>query len=273
MRVGACQMKTPMDKAAALAKAEDMVRKAAASGAELVVLPEMFQCPYDNSLFKEYSESPDDSITLRRLSEWASAYHIYLIGGSIPENDDGRIYNTSFAFDPEGKRIGRHRKVHLFDIDVPGKIRFMESDVLSPGEDVTVIDTAFGKIGIAICFDMRFPELMRRMALRGARLIVIPAAFNLTTGPAHWRMTARMRALDNQLFFLVVSGARDMDFSYHAYGHTMLTNPWGDVVCELDEKEGILIADVDLDSIERFRSELPIMRSRREDVYQKIYDR
>jgi len=269
MRIGACQVKVLPNKQEALAKAREFVYEAAASGAELVVLPEMFQCPYNNSCFREYSEQENDGITCRSLSEWAREKGIYLIGGSIPENDGGKIYNTSYAFDPAGKMIGKHRKVHLFNIDVPGGIRFMESDVLTAGDKVTVIDTAFGKIGIAICFDMRFPELMRCMALQGAKMIVVPAAFNMTTGPAHWEMTVRMRALDNQVFCLAVSPARDMEFSYHAYGNTILTNPWGEVVRKLDEKEGIMIADADLDSISRFRAELPIMKSRREDVYWK----
>ena len=269
MRIGACQIKTLFQKKDTLAKAEKMVSEAASSGAELVVLPEMFQCPYQNSYFREYSEDARDSLTLRSLSEWAKRNQIYLIGGSIPENDGGKIYNTSFIFDPNGTLIGRHRKIHLFDIDVPGKIRFLESDVLSAGNEITVVDTRFGKIGVAICFDSRFPEIARCMALKGARLIVVPAAFNMTTGPAHWELTARMRALDNQLFYLAVSTARDMDFTYHSYGNTILTDPWGTVLKRLDENEGILIADVDLDSIEKFRAELPIMASRREDVYGK----
>lgn len=269
MRIGACQIKTLKNKQETLAKARKFVYDAAAAGAELIVLPEMFQCPYDNSFFREYSEQESDSVSCRCLSEWARENRVYLVGGSIPENDGGKIYNTSYIFDPGGNRIGKHRKVHLFDIDIPGGIRFMESDVLSPGNEVTVVDTSFGKIGVAICFDMRFPELMRAMALQGAKMIIVPAAFNMATGPAHWEITARMRALDNQVFFLAVSSARDMDFSYHAYGNTILTDPWGDVIQRLDEKEGIMIADVDFDSIERFRREFPIMKSRCEDVYWK----
>ncbi len=271
MRLGICQIKTRADKRETLDCAEEMLRYAAGQGAELLILPEMFQCPYHVSYFRDYAENARDGITLKRLAKLARDCSVYIIGGSIPEEDDGRIYNTSFSFDPQGEIIGRHRKVHLFDIDVPGGITFRESDVLTAGDDVTVIDTRFGKIGVAICFDTRFPELMRCMALRGAKLIVAPSAYNMTTGPAHWEITARMRALDNQLFFAFASTARDMDFSYHAYGHSMVVNPWGDIVASLDEKPGVLIADIDLNDIERYRTELPIMRSRREDVYNKTY--
>ncbi len=267
MRVAACQLKTSSIKEESLKKAGEMISQAARSGAQLVVLPEMFQCPYDVSKFREYGEENPGSMTMAFLSKKAAEENVYLIGGSIPEISDGKIFNTSFCFDSKGNLIGRHRKVHLFDIDVPGGIRFMESDVLTAGDSVTVIDTEFGKIGVAICFDMRFPELMRSMAQKGAQLIVVPAAFNMVTGPAHWEMTARMRALDNQVFFMAVSGARDMDFTYHAYGNSILTNPWGEVIARLDEKEGILISDIDFSEIGRFRQELPIVKSLKPDVY------
>lgn len=178
-----------------------------------------------------------------------------------------KVYNTSFSFDREGNLIGKHRKVHLFDIDVKGGIRFMESDTLTPGQDVTIIDTEYCKIGVAICYDVRFPELSRKMALEGAKVIVLPAAFNLTTGPAHWDLTMRARALDNQVYFAAVSPARDMEGPYQAYGSSCIVTPWGEFSGKADEKETIVYGEIDLDYVDSVRDQLPLLKHRREEIY------
>ena len=161
-------------------------------------------------------------------------------------------------FDPSGRRIARHRKVHLFDIDVPGGQYFKESDVLSPGDSVTVFDTPFGKMGVCICFDIRFPQMFLEMRKMGVRMVFVPAAFNMTTGPAHWKVLFRSRALDQQIYMLGCSPARDAEGSYVAYGHSILTDPWGRVLAELDEKEGILEATVDLAYTDAVRQQIPL---------------
>ena len=143
----------------------------------------------------------------------------------------------------------------------------MESETFSPGGTVTVWDTSFGRIGVAICFDMRFPELMRLMVDAGAQMIFIPAAFNMTTGPVHWHVTARMRAVDNQVFFGVVSPARDENASYVAFGHSMLCDPWGKIVAEAGAQESIVFAKADLQKVEEIRQQLPLLKARRKDVY------
>lgn len=267
IKVGICQMHVEEDKKQNIKKAESMIREAAGKGSDFVILPEMFNCPYDNKYFPIFAETyPGETTDM--LAGLARELNIYIIGGSIPEKDRDDVYNTSYSFSREGKLIGKHRKMHLFDIDVEGGVRFKESDVLGYGERVTVFDTEYCKVGVAICYDMRFPELMRLMAKSSAEIIVIPAAFNLTTGPAHWEVTVRARALDNQVYFIAASSSRDMNFSYHAYGHSCIVNPWGKIIKEADEKECILYGELDLDMVQKVRKELPLLKHLRNDIYE-----
>ena len=224
---------------------------------DFVVLPEIFTCPYDNKCFPQFAESGEGE-TYRFLANLARERKAYVIGGSIPELEEGKIYNTSYIFDRGGKLIGRHRKIHLFDIDVQGGQYFKESDVLSPGTQITVFDTEFGKMGICICFDIRFPDLFIEMRKAGAKMVFIPAAFNMTTGPAHWETLFRSRALDQQIYVLGCSPARDEKASYVAYGHSILTDPWGSVVCELGAEEGMLFAQIDTERVDRVRRQIPL---------------
>ncbi len=269
MKIGLCQMLVTTDKEENLRKAENMVREAAARGAQLVMLPEMFQCPYANEFFPQYAEEGEGK-TYHRLSAMARDNGVTLVGGSIPElvrgemavgtTEKDRLYNTSYIFGPDGQLLGRHRKIHLFDVDVPGGIRFMESDTLTAGEEITVVDTPAGRIGVGICFDIRFAEMFRAMSCAGAQLICVPAAFNMTTGPAHWELSFRMRAVDNQCFLAGCSPARDEQGCYVAYGHSIVTGPWGNVVVQADETEQVIVAEMDLGEVGRVRASLPIMK-------------
>jgi len=261
-----CQMKVTMNKKQNLAAAESMISEAAEKRAKVVALPEMFNCPYSNKYFREYAEDAGGE-TVRFLSSLAKELKIYLIGGSIPELENDRVYNTSFSFNTEGEIIGKHRKIHLFDIDLKGGIRFMESETLTPGETVTIFDTEFGKIGVAICYDVRFPELFRKMTLAGTKLIILPGAFNMTTGPAHWDLTMRSRALDNQIYFAAVSPARDTEGPYQAYGNSCVANPWGEFCGKTDAGESIVYAKIDPDYVEEIRNQLPLLKHRRPALY------
>lgn len=243
------------------------VQQAKEAGADLAVLPEMFCCPYENNAFVKYRQKRGGQIW-RRLSEMAAGNGLYLIGGSFPEEDEkGRIFNSSFIFAPDGQEIGNHRKLHLFDINVPGGQQFMESKTFTAGDSITVLDTAFGKIGVAICFDIRFPELSRAMTLEGARAIIVPAAFNDTTGPAHWEVNFRSRAIDNQIFIFGCAPARNPDGPYFSYGNSIAVGPWGDVRGRLASESGILTIQVDLNEIETVRERLPLLSSLRRDLY------
>ncbi|WP_018084680.1 carbon-nitrogen hydrolase family protein [Desulfurispora thermophila] len=265
--VGICQLDVLEDKQANIEKAVKMIDRAADAGAELVVLPEMFNCPYHTAKFKAYAESWPEGETLRALATAARDSGVYLVGGSIAEQDGDNLYNTSFIFAPDGKLLSRHRKVHLFDVDLPGGISVKESATLGYGNQVTVVPASFGSFGVAICYDIRFPELARLMVLRGAQIIVVPAAFNMTTGPAHWHLLYRMRAVDNQVFMVAASPARNVDASYVAYGHSLVVDPWGEIVAEAGTGEQLLIARMDLDRLRKVRAQLPLLRHRRTDIY------
>ncbi len=266
--IGLCQMMVEKtSKKCNIEKARDMIFKAVDMGAEIVVLPEMFNCPYNNKYFREYGETYPKGETLSMLSQISREKNIYLVGGSIPELYKEKVYNSCFVFDDKGQLIGKHRKMHLFDIDIKNGVKFKESEVLSAGDEVTIIDTKWGKIGVAICYDIRFPELIRIMALEGAKIVFIPAAFNMTTGPDHWENTFKVRALDNQIYIAGVSPARNTSYSYVAYANSLITNPWGKVINKLEEKEDILIQDINLDYIDEIRESLPLLKHRRTDLY------
>lgn len=260
------QLAVGKDKAANLRRAAGMVREAAQKGAQVVALPECFNCPYGTQYFGEYAETiPGDSTDL--LSKVAQECKIYLIGGSIPERDGDKVYNTCTVFGPNGSMLGKYRKMHLFDIDVPGKIRFQESETLSPGNDLLTFDTEWCKIGVAICYDLRFQEMAALYSQKGCKLICYPGAFNMTTGPVHWELLLRGRALDNQLYAAAISPARDEKASYIAWGHSTLVNPWGEVVKTTEEKEGVVYGEVDLEFLGGVRDQIPVTKQRRHDVY------
>lgn len=265
-KIAVCQMEVLDDKEKNLRKAEEKIEEAASKSADLVVLPEMFNCPYDNSFFENYAEEYPDTTT-KLLSKLAEKHSIYIVGGSIVEKHGGNIYNTSYTFDRKGKLINKYRKMHLFDIDIEDGITFKESDSLGYGNSTTVFETEFCKIGVAICYDMRFPELMRLMSIKGAEVIIVPAAFNMTTGPAHWHSLTKVRALDNQVYFVAASPARELDSPYVAYGHSLIVDPWGDIVAEANEKESIIYGKIDLEKIDKVRKQLPLLKHRRVDLY------
>ena len=273
LKVALCQINVIDNKEANIKEAETYIKIARDKGTELAILPEMFNCPYENSKFRKYSEIAEDSITLQHIQKLAKELKIYILAGSIPEkeiNEDGSesIYNTSFFYDNNGKLIGKHRKMHLFDIDVKGKIRFKESDTLTAGDDFTLVDTKWGKIGLGICYDIRFPELARILTQKGARILIYPGAFNLTTGPSHWETLFKARALDNQVYCIGVSPALNQKGEYNAFGHSIICDPWGDIVAEAKYDEKLITEILDLDLIDNVRKDIPVLANRRTDLYQ-----
>lgn len=268
------------DKSANLSHARSKVLEAAKAGAKLIVLPECFNSPYGCQYFPKYAETilptpppKDQAPSWHTLSSIAVEAKAYLIGGSIPEfvPETKKYYNTSLVFSPAGNLIATHRKTHLFDIDIPGKITFKESDVLSAGNKVTIFDLPeYGMIGLAICYDVRFPELATIAARKGAFLLVYPGAFNTTTGPMHCSLQVRARAMDNQVYAALCSPARNMDASYHAWGHSLVVNPNAEIMAETDENEAIIYADLDGTKIEETRKGIPLYTQRRFDVYPDV---
>ncbi|MBE6990770.1 MAG: carbon-nitrogen hydrolase family protein [Ruminococcaceae bacterium] len=262
VRVLQRQLLVPERKEAALEELARSCAAAAEAGADLLTLPEMFCCPYESSRFGPEAEEEGGPVW-RRCAELARSHGIYLSAGSVPERgEDGRVYNTAYVFDRQGRQIAKHRKAHLFDIDVPGGQRFFESDSLAAGSSVTTFDTEFGTMGLCVCYDIRFPELGRRMALAGARVILAPGAFNLTTGPLHWELVFRAQAMFNQCYALGTAPARDMAASYHSWGHTIAADPWGRVLAQMDEGDGVQLVELDLAEVEAVRAQIPLLRHR-----------
>lgn len=267
-KIGICQMMVENDKEANIRKAREMIREASRKGANLVVLPEMFNCPYESSCFPVYAEPIPEGKTCLALSETAREEKIYLVGGSIPEIDpDGNIFNSCPVFGPNGEFLGCHRKVHLFDVDLESGLSFRESDTLKAGSELTIIATPLATLGVLICYDIRFPEMARLLALSGVQVLLVPAAFNTTTGPAHWETLLRTRAVDNQFFVVGAAPASNPEASYQAWGHSMIIDPWGTVIASTGGSEAVLCSEIDLDRLEQVRRALPLLRHRRTDLY------
>ena len=267
------------DKAANIEKAQSQVAEAASQGAGIVILPECFNSPYSTAEFKKYAEiisstptQEDASSTYHALSHMAREASVYLIGGSIPELEDGtnKIYNTSLVFSPSGFLLGSHRKSHLFDVEFDTMV-FRESDVLSPGNEITIIDLEdYGKIGLGICFDIRFPEPAAIAARSGAFILIYPSAFNSTTGPLHWEVLSRSRALDNQTYVAMCSQSYDPDASYPTWGYSMVVDPSGQIVTSAGRDETIIYADLTEEMICKCRKQVPLETSRRFDLYPDV---
>ena len=237
-------------------------------GVDFIALPEMFNCPYHTPNFPVYAEK-EKGESWQICSELAAKHKIYLSAGSMPEIDDaGHVYNTAYVFDRQGRQIGKHRKAHLFDIAISGGQCFKESDTLTAGDKVTVFDTEFCKMGLCICYDFRFPELTRLMVEQGAQVVIVPAAFNMTTGPAHWEILFRQRAVDNQIYVVGTASARDVSGGYISWGHSIITDPWGNVVMQMKECEAVTVTEIDLSEVKRVRAELPLLAHRRKDMYE-----
>lgn len=265
-RLAVVQLQVTSVKADNLSRARRLVKEAAGQGGNVVLLPECFNSPYGTGFFSSYSERiPGESTQV--LSEIAKENKVYLVGGSIPEEDGGKLYNSCVVFDPEGKMLLKHRKIHLFDISVPGKIHFQESETLSPGNSLSMFDTPFCKIGVGICYDIRFAELAQLYCRKGCQLLVYPGAFNMTTGPAHWELLQRARAVDNQVFVATASPARDETASYVAWGHSTVVSPWGEVISKAGPEEEVIYADIDLQYLAEIRQQIPITTQRRHDLY------
>lgn len=263
-----------------LAHASEKTKEAAEAGAKIVVLPECFNSPYGTNFFPVYAEplqpsppSSSESPSFHALSAMAADNNVYLVGGSIPEicPETQNIYNTSLIFSPTGALLATHRKAHLFNIDIPGKIRFQESEVLSPGNNLTIVDfPEYGKVMVGICYDIRFPELSMIAARKGCFALFFPGAFNLTTGPMHWSLQGQARAMDNQLYVALCSPARDMKATYHAWGHSLVCDPMGIVMTEADEAETIVYAELEVGKIEDSRKWIPVTMQRRFDIYPDV---
>jgi len=278
LKVALCQVQVGADKEVNIRKIEEAI--SSTDSAQLVVLPECWNSPYGISFFPKYAEpvpnageSIDEtaSPSIAALSKKAKERGIWIVGGSIPERDGDKLYNTCTVYNPEGVIVAKHRKIHLFDINVPGKIVFKESDSLSPGSTPTIFDTPWGPIGVGICYDIRFPEYAAMLRQKGARILVYPGAFNMVTGPAHWELLQRARAVDNQVYVLSCSPARDENSGgYVAWGHSSVITPWAEVIATCDGPEAIVTAELDLKKVDEMRENIPCWKQKRHDLYEIV---
>ena len=266
MKTALIQMPVTDSKAQNIQTALDYIARAAQEGADIAVLPEMFCSIYRNRDFINNAE-PHGGAAWQAISAAAREHKLWIVAGSVPEQDGDRIYNTAYVFNADGEEVARHRKVHMFDIKVKNGQWFRESATFTPGDEITVFDTPFGKLGLCICFDLRFPELAMLMALKGARAIIVPASFNMTTGPAHWELLFRQRAVDNQLHTIGVAPARDENGPYVSYSNSIVCSPWGTVLHRAGSEPVLLMADIDLDYNETIRDQLPLLSARKTNVY------
>lgn len=268
-KVAVCQMRTEIDQEQSMEKAERMLKEAAENGADVAVLPEMFNCPYSRKYFRKYAALGHEK-TVARMSAWARENGLVLIGGSVPETVDGKIYNTSFVFNERGALIAKYRKLHLFDANLP-EMSFHESSTFAKGNDIVIFDTKFGRMGVAICYDVRYPELFRAMSQRGAKVVFLPAQFSVVSGGKYWELPLRARAIDMQAYVVGASAARYVGFDYESWGHSTVVDPRGDVVVTCDETEQIIYSEIDLDFVHTVRTVLPTAKGLRRDVYPIAY--
>jgi len=267
LSVALCQIAVTDDKRKNLDKAESMIVAAQKKGAQLVVLPEMFNCPYSTAFFEPFAEAIPTGESCRRLAGLAKKLKIQIVGGTIPEIASGKIYNTSPVFGADGKLMARHRKMHLFDVSLKG-VRMKESDVLAAGRAITVFKTPFGPMGLAVCYDIRFPEIFRLMLKEKIVAVVMPGAFSEVTGTAHWHALLRMRAVDNQIYMIAASPARLKMADYKAYGHSLISDPWGEIIAEAGTGESLVMGQISRDRITDIRTRIPLLKHRRTDLYE-----
>ncbi|KAL5579532.1 hypothetical protein UlMin_011974 [Ulmus minor] len=269
-KIALCQLVVNPNKEANLNRARCLIQSAVELGAILVVLPEMWNCPYSSDYFAKHAEdfdNEDASPTILMLSQAALCHKITIVGGSVPEWNNGRLYNTCCIFGPDGKLKARHRKIHLFDIDIPGEISFKESDSFTPGDQPTIVDTNVGRIGVGICHDIRFPELAMLYREKGVHIICYPGAFNISTGEMLWELEQRARAADNQLFVATCSPARDSSGCYTIWGHSTVVAPSGEIIATSGPEETVVLADIDYSEIQLQRKSLPLDDLKRRDIY------
>ena len=260
----AIQMTAGNDKPANLERAERLVRVGAARGANLVALPEGFNWRGKRAEQVAAAETLDGE-SLSLMARLARELRIHIVAGSITERGDdvSRSYNTSVLLGPDGARIAVYRKIHLFDVDLPGRVTVRESDSKLAGADVVCAETPVGAIGLSICYDLRFPELYRRLAFAGARIIMVPSAFTFPTGEAHWEPLLRARAIENQAYVIAPAQFGPNIYGYSDYGNSMIVDPWGRVLARAADQEGVVVAPIDLEYQDRVRSELPALKHAR----------
>jgi len=265
MRVAACQVNSGSDRGLNLATAVELLDRAAAAGADVAVLPEYVD--YLGPADREPKPEPVDGEFATVLAAAARRLSIWVIGGSFHEigPDTGHTYNTTLVFDRTGSVAATYRKIHLFDIDIAGRpeVSYRESRRVAPGSEITTVDVEGVRFGLSICYDLRFPELYRRLAIAGAQVLVVPAAFTTHTGRDHWEVLLRARAIENTCYVVAAGQSGDHEPRRSCFGHSMVVDPWGTVVAQAVDGIGLVVAELDAQRVGSIREQLPSLANRR----------
>lgn len=266
MRVAVVQLASTLETERNLSVAAGFIEKAAQAGARLVVLPEVFNRRGESARVREQAEGLEGP-SLSWAAEQARARGLWLVAGSIAEQAGERCHNTSCLFSPQGARVAVYRKIHLFDVDIPGAVA-KESANVTPGGDLVVSEVEGYGLGLTVCYDLRFPELYRRLTLLGARIVTVPSAFTERTGRDHWEVLLRARAIENQVFVLAPNQFGTTPGTPTSYGRSMIIDPWGTVLAQAGDSESLILADLDFSRQDEVRSRLPSLWHRRPDLYE-----
>jgi deaminated glutathione amidase len=267
MRAAAVQLNSTDDKQRNLETAERLVRAAADDGAELIALPEKWNLLAGGEALLAGAE-PIDGPTITAARSWARELGVHLVAGSIAERDpdNEKLFNTSVLIDSQGEVEAVYRKIHMFDVDVGG-VAYRESEHEDPGTEIVIAHAGDVAVGMTVCYDLRFPELYRILAVRGARVIVVPAAFTLHTGKDHWEPLLRARAIENQAFIVAPNHFGEAPPHYHSYGRSMIVDPWGVILATAGDEETFIAAELDFALQDRVRESLPSLANRRPESY------
>jgi deaminated glutathione amidase len=268
LRVACVQMTSRADKAANLEQAERLVARAASGGADVVVLPEKWNAIGGAETLHAAAEQLDGGASVEAMSSWARRHGITLVGGSITERRDGRekLSNTCLVLDPQGSTLAVYRKIHLFDVEVGGLV-YRESEAEEAGDEAVCVEAEGWQLGLSICYDLRFPELYRILALEGAELLTVPANFTLYTGKDHWHVLLRCRAIENQSYVAAAAQIGETRPGRPSYGRSLIADPWGIVVAQASDETTVILAEVDRARLLDVRERLPSLASRQPSAY------
>jgi predicted amidohydrolase len=263
----AVQMSSTLNKEENKETAEALIRRAASDGADLVALPELWSCHGLEDAYRENAE-PVPGPTTDFLGNLARELDVYVVSGSILEGEPGsqRLSNTSTFFNPSGEMTAVYRKIHLFDVKVSND-EYLESATIAPGNEIVTAKAGVATLGLSVCYDLRFPELYRLLALRGAEVLAVPAAFTLQTGKDHWEILLRARAVENQAFVVAPAQWGRKANGRWTYGRSTIVDPWGTVLATCPDRDGYALAPLDLDYLDRLRREFPALANRRSEAY------
>lgn len=267
-RVACIQMTSTEDLSQNLLAAQKLILQAVGQGAQLIVLPENFALMgLDQTDKVKHKEAIGRGPIQDFLQQLAAEHHVWIVGGTIPisvPEDERKVYASCLVFNDQGERIARYDKIHLFDVQLRAtQESYSESNLVKPGDQIVVLETPFGKLGLAVCYDLRFPEMFRLMLKHGVEIIALPAAFTYTTGSAHWDVLVRARAIENLSFMLTACQTGQHTNTRKTYGHSMVVNPWGEVQICLPENPGVVITEINLDFLRKIREDFPALKHRK----------